>query len=43
MRIRNPFIPDQSNFDQLNINEEEELADIRNDRTLKLKYDKNRP
>lgn len=36
--LRNPFIPDPSNKQQLSLREEEELTDIRNDRTLKLKY-----
>lgn len=36
--LRNPFIPDPSNKLQLSLCEEEELTDIRNDRTLKLKY-----
>lgn len=36
--LRNPFIYDPSNSQQLSLSEEEELTDIRNDRTLKLKY-----
>lgn len=36
--LRNPLIYDPSNSQQLSLIEEEELTDIRNDRTLKLKY-----
>jgi len=36
--VRNPFVEVPSSLDQFTIEEEEELSDISNDRTLKLKY-----